>query len=160
MAMLEIDAVDKHFRGLRAVDEVSFVVAEGELLGLVGPNGSGKTTLLNVLSGFLDADGGAVRLDGKDVLGLTPNRLAKRGLLRMFQLTRVFARMTAFDNLITAGLALGLAEAAARRRASELLDELKPPVAEHLDLDFGAECKGVHEILLSRKFALIDRMAF
>ena len=145
MTMLAIEAVEKHFRGVRAVDGVSFVVAEGELLGLVGPNGSGKTTLLNILSGFLDADGGAVRLEGVNVLGLTPDRLARQGLLRMFQMTRVFARMSAYDNLITAGLALGLDEASSRRRAGELLGELKlTPVAE---LDAGQLSGGQKKLL-------------
>lgn len=124
MALLQAQEIEKHFGGLRAVDGVSLSVAEGELLGLIGPNGSGKTTLLNVLSGHLAADRGKVKLDGKDVTGLGPSRLAHLGVLRMFQMTRVFNRMSAFDNLITCGLALGLRETQAYERAEELFAEL------------------------------------
>jgi branched-chain amino acid transport system ATP-binding protein len=99
MALLEIKGIEKRFGGLRAVDGVGMDVHEGELLGLIGPIGSGKTTLLNVLSGHLPADGGSVRLDGKDILGLNPTQLARLGVLRMFQITRLFNSMSAFDNL-------------------------------------------------------------
>lgn len=125
MAMLEIRNVQKHFGGLRAVDGVDIDVNEGELLGLIGPNGSGKTTLLNVLSGHLSADAGTVTLDGRSILGFDPARLARLGVLRMFQMTRVFNRTTAFDNLIVCGLAMGLTETQAVDRAQQLLAELK-----------------------------------
>ena len=124
MSLMQIHEVQKHFGGLRAVDKVSMSIAEGELVGLIGPNGSGKTTLLNVLSGHLEASGGAVRFDDVDVLGLKPVQLVKRGILRMFQMTRVFNRISAFDNLIVSGLAQGLSESQASTRALELLEEL------------------------------------
>ena len=124
MSLMQIHEVQKHFGGVRAVDKVSMSIAEGELVGLIGPNGSGKTTLLNVLSGHLEASGGAVRFDDVDVLGLKPVQLVKRGILRMFQMTRVFNRISAFDNLIVSGLAQGLSESQASTRALELLEEL------------------------------------
>ncbi|NLD70607.1 MAG: ABC transporter ATP-binding protein [Limnobacter sp.] len=133
MPILSVHGLEKAFGGLHAVDGVSFEVAEGELLGLIGPNGSGKTTVLNMLSGVLDPDGGEVRLDGQPVAGLSADRLARRGMLRMFQLTRVFDRMPAFDNLLTSGLALGMDEAAATTRASELAEELRLEHVMHLD---------------------------
>ena len=90
----------------------------GELVGLIGPNGSGKTTLLNILSGHLSRPIPAtVLLDGKPITGLQPEQLARLGVLRMFQLTRVFPRMSALDNLLVAGRALGLHAAEARARA-------------------------------------------
>ncbi|PTN52320.1 branched-chain amino acid ABC transporter ATP-binding protein, partial [Achromobacter xylosoxidans] len=91
------------------------------------------TTLLNVLSGHLAADAGQVLLDGRSVMGLNPTRLTRLGVLRMFQMTRVFNRVSAYDNLIVCGLAMGLDEAAASRRALELLDELKLTHVMHLD---------------------------
>jgi branched-chain amino acid transport system ATP-binding protein len=108
-------------------------VREGELLGLIGPNGSGKTTLLNMLSGHLKADGGAIQLDGQNILGLGPTRLTRLGILRMFQMTRVFNRISAFDNLVVCGLALGLKESQAYARATELLDELALTHVMYLD---------------------------
>jgi len=113
-----------HFGGVAAVDDVSFELRAGEILGLIGPNGSGKTTVLNLLSGFLAPRSGRVRLEGADITGLPANRLAQRGVLRMFQMTRVFSRMSAFDNLLTAGLARGIAEGESTRRADALIEEL------------------------------------
>jgi len=133
MALLEIRGVAKRFGGLRAVDGVGMDVAEGELLGLIGPNGSGKTTLLNVLSGHMRADAGQVLLEGRSVLGLNPTQLTRLGVLRMFQMTRVFNRVSAFDNLIVCGLAMGLDEAQAGERAMQLLGELKLTHVMHLD---------------------------
>ncbi len=145
MALLAIRQVEKRFGGLRAVQGVSMDVAEGELVGLIGPNGSGKTTLLNVLSGHMRADAGEVLLDGRSVLGLDPTRLTRLGVLRMFQLTRVFNRVSAFDNLIVCGLALGLRQAGAEARALELLAELKLEHVMHLD---GGQLSGGQKKLL------------
>lgn len=122
MLRLSIYQVSKSFGGLRAVADVSFGIAAGELVGLIGPNGSGKTTLLNVLSGHQAADAGTVLLDDQPVQRLKPDALARRGVTRMFQLTRVFHRMSTRDNLLVAGRALGLHKAAAEGRADELLE--------------------------------------
>lgn len=133
MPLLQITAIEKRFGGLRAVDGAGMDVQEGELLGLIGPNGSGKTTLLNVLSGHLRADAGQVLLDGRPVAGLGPTRLARLGIQRMFQMTRVFNRVSAFDNLLVCGLAMGLDEGRAAGRAGQLLDELRLAPSMHLD---------------------------
>src|ERR1700712_2751862 len=110
MSLLRTEGLSKRFGGVAAVDDVSLAVEEGEILGLIGPNGSGKTTALNMLSGFLRPDAGHVWLGEEEVTGESTVALARRGVLRMFQMTRVFARITAFDNLLTAGLARGLDE--------------------------------------------------
>ncbi len=144
-ALMQIRDIEKRFGGLRAVDAVSTDVHEGELLGLIGPNGSGKTTLLNLLSGHLAADGGRVLLDGKSVLGLGPTALTRLGIMRMFQMTRVFNRTSAFDNLIVCGLAMGLSEAAAGARADELLEELK--LTPIMFLDAGQLSGGQRKLL-------------
>jgi branched-chain amino acid transport system ATP-binding protein len=133
VSLLRTAGLTKHFGGVAAVDDLSFAVEEGEILGLIGPNGSGKTTALNMLSGFLAPDAGRVWLGDEEVTRATPVALARRGLLRMFQMTRVFARMSAFDNLLTAGLARGLAEGAAAERAGALLDELTLTPVKYLD---------------------------
>ena len=133
MSLLAIEHLSVHFGGVAAVDDVSFDVRQGEILGLIGPNGSGKTTVLNLLSGFLAPHAGQVRMGSVDVTGLPPARLAKRGVLRMFQLTRVFARMSAFDNLLTAGLARGLSEGESNRRAEALVEELTLGPVQYLD---------------------------
>src|SRR5205085_2008955 len=99
MPVLAVEGVTISFGGLRALDHASLTLEAGELVGLIGPNGSGKTTLLNILSGHLAPDAGRVTLDGRDITGLRPEVLARLGVLRMFQLTRVFPRMSVLDNL-------------------------------------------------------------
>ena len=161
MSCLAVSNVSRAFGGLRAVDRVSFAIGRGELVGLIGPNGSGKTTLLNILSGQQRADAGEVRLEGEAIQGLKPERVAARGLQRMFQLTRVFRRMSALDNLMTAGRALGLAYAAALARAERLLEELT--LARVRDMDAGQLSGGQQKLLefgccfmSAPKIALLD----
>jgi branched-chain amino acid transport system ATP-binding protein len=133
MSLLSVRGVAKRFGGLKAVDAVSFELEPGELVGLIGPNGSGKTTLLNILSGHLDPDAGEILLDGEPCHGLKPEELAKRGVMRMFQLTRLFRRMNVVDNLLVAGRALGLDAAAASERALALIEELRLTAVRGLD---------------------------
>lgn len=133
MSLLRTEGLTKHFGGVAAVEDLALSVEEGEILGLIGPNGSGKTTALNMLSGFLAPDAGHVWLADVRVDGLRPGELAQRGMLRMFQLTRVFARITAFDNLLTAGLARGLSEHDSAVRADALLEELTLTPVKYLD---------------------------
>lgn len=133
MSLLKTIGLTKHFGGVKAVDEISFKVEQGEILGLIGPNGSGKTTVLNMLSGFLPADAGEVRFADENVTRLTAVQLAQHGLLRMFQMTRVFTRISAFDNLLTAGIAMGLTEKESERRARALLEELTLTHVQYLD---------------------------
>lgn len=133
MSLLKTDSLCKHFGGVAAVDQVSVAVESGEILGLIGPNGSGKTTLLNILSGFLAPDSGSVLLADEAVTGMTPVALARRGLLRMFQMSRVFTRISALDNMLTAALAMGLTEREAEQRAAALLEELTLSHVRYLD---------------------------
>jgi len=96
----------RSFGGLRAVDGLDLAIAPGEIVGLLGPNGSGKTTVLNVISGALLPDRGSVTLQGAELVGLPVFRIARLGVARTFQLVRVFAAMSARENVV-AGLAFG-----------------------------------------------------
>lgn len=133
MSLLATRHLAIHFGGVAAVDDVSFEVQEGEILGLIGPNGSGKTTVLNMLSGFLPSHGGQVFFAGGDVTGLSTVQLARRGLLRMFQMTRVFGRISTLDNMLVAGMAMGLSERECEERARALLQELTLTSVQYLD---------------------------
>jgi branched-chain amino acid transport system ATP-binding protein len=98
--VISIEHVSKRFGGLRAVNDCTFEVRAGSITGLIGPNGAGKTTLFNIVTGFLRPDQGRIRLEGRDITGLSPNRLFHRGLVRTFQIPHELARMTARENLM------------------------------------------------------------
>jgi len=121
--VLQLDDVCKSFGGLKAVDDLSFALARGEILGLIGPNGSGKTTALNLISGAIAADGGDIRLEGRSIASLPTHRIAQRGVARTFQLVRVLGASSCLENVI-AGLAFHappLWGAAADSRARALI---------------------------------------
>lgn len=102
--VLQVEGLTRAFGGLVAVNDLSFNVGEGEILGLLGPNGSGKTTALNLMSGVLRPDSGAIRLKGQNIAGLPSYKIARLGLARTFQLVRVLDGMDCRENIL-AGLA-------------------------------------------------------
>jgi branched-chain amino acid transport system ATP-binding protein len=104
LPLLVVDRVSKRFGGVRAVQEVSFTVQAGELVGIMGPNGSGKTTLFNLVAGALAPDAGEVRFDGHVISGLAPHRVCARGVGRTFQLVRAFVGLTALENVLVGRL--------------------------------------------------------
>jgi neutral amino acid transport system ATP-binding protein len=135
-AILEVREVVRAFGGLRAVDDASFDVEAGSITALIGPNGAGKSTLFNVISGFLSAERGRVQFEGRRIDRAQPHRIARRGLVRTFQVPRTLTRMSVLDNVLVAatrhpgerlsGLALRPGDArrrerTARERAAELL---------------------------------------
>lgn len=104
--VLEVQGIGKSFGGLRAVDDLSFHIGAGEIVGLLGPNGSGKTTALHLISGVLRPDSGSVRFGERELAGAPPHRIARAGVARTFQLVRVFQTMTVREN-VQAGLMFG-----------------------------------------------------
>ena len=103
-AVLEGQRLTKYFGGLPALKDVSFRVARGEILGLIGPNGAGKTTLLNLISGIFSPSDGRVLFQGRDVAGLRPHQIAKRGVARVLQTPRPFASMSVRENVAIGSL--------------------------------------------------------
>jgi branched-chain amino acid transport system ATP-binding protein len=101
--VLEVSDLRKHFGGLGALDGASFDVLPGSITALIGPNGAGKTTAFNVISGFYGADGGTIRFAGSRIDGEPPHRIARRGLVRTFQLTKALTHMSVLDNMLLAG---------------------------------------------------------
>jgi len=118
MSLLVVEGVSRSFGGLQAVNGVSFTVAEGEMLGLIGPNGAGKTTLFHIISGFLRPDAGRVRYSGEDLTGLRPHDICQRGMVRTFQVTRPFSRLSLLENVL-----VGALERAAHRREAVRIAE-------------------------------------
>ncbi len=122
--MLDVERLSRRFGGLQAVNAVSFGVAAGEVLSVVGPNGAGKTTLFNLITGVLRPDSGRVRLDGRDITGTRPHRLARMGIARTFQNIRLFAHLNALENVMVGQVAggrsgVGAALVASRRDRTE-----------------------------------------
>lgn len=124
MTLLRVEGLTKSFRGLRAVDDVGFEVAEGSILGIIGPNGAGKTTTFNLIAGALRPDAGTVALDGADITGHPPHRVLAAGMARTFQLMRPFHSMTVLENVTVAVLAGGGGRRAARTAAAELVERV------------------------------------
>ena len=104
MPVLEGIEVSKHFGGVLALNNVSFHVDDGEIVGLIGPNGAGKTTLFNVTGGFYPPDSGVIKFQGEKISGLKPHQICRKGVARTFQLTRSFANMTVLQNVMIGAL--------------------------------------------------------
>ena len=116
-ALLEVRGVSRAFLGLCALDDVSFSVSTGEIVGVIGPNGAGKTTLFNVLNGFLLPDAGQVRYRGTPIHGLRPSAICRRGIGRTFQVVRAFPQLTVLDNVMVGAFAHETSPPCARERA-------------------------------------------
>jgi branched-chain amino acid transport system ATP-binding protein len=139
MPLLEVQGVSKRFGGVRAVNDVSFRVEKGMIKAVIGPNGAGKTTLFNMVSGFVAPDAGTIAFAGEDMHGQPPHRVAARGVSRTFQNIRLFAGMSALENVMVgrylrarAGFLAGMLglgrtrreDGGARERALEVMDFL------------------------------------
>ena len=123
-ALLSIDAVSKRFRGLLAVDNVSFRVAQGSIFAVIGPNGAGKTTLFNIIAGMSAPDRGSIAFAGGRIDGLTPDEICRRGIGRTFQLVRPFPALSVEDNVAIGAMLHRHDPGLARRRAHEVLKQL------------------------------------
>jgi len=99
MSLLRVQGLGKSFGGNRAVDDVSFSVAPGELLALIGPNGAGKSTTFNMVNGQLNPDSGSIQLDGQELIGRRPREVWQMGVSRTFQIAETFASLTVAENV-------------------------------------------------------------
>jgi branched-chain amino acid transport system ATP-binding protein len=119
--ILEAEHLSRSFGGIRAVDDVTFKLCPGEIVGLIGPNGAGKTTLVNLVTGVLRPTAGRVRFEGRDVTGQQPHQAARRGIARTFQIVQPFPEMTVIENVAAAaffgGKAASIAAANEQARA-------------------------------------------
>jgi neutral amino acid transport system ATP-binding protein len=157
--ILEVREVRKAFGSLQALAGCSFTIREGEIVGLIGPNGSGKTTLFNVIAGYTRADGGEIRFRGTEIHTLRPFQIARLGVGRTFQVTRIFPKMTLTENLL---LPRGAGDRAAQ--AAALLDlaglaDLRDAYAN--DLSFGQQrlLSIIQVLMLDPALILLDEPA-
>jgi branched-chain amino acid transport system ATP-binding protein len=136
MSLLDVRHVTKRFGGLVANDDVSFSMERGQIVGLIGPNGAGKTTLFNCIAGFYAPTTGEIRLDDQPVQGLPPERCARIGIARTFQVARTFTSMTAAENVMVGALMHRRRTTLARSKATELLEFVG--LARHADRPAGS----------------------
>jgi branched-chain amino acid transport system ATP-binding protein len=123
-ALLNVDTVSKRFRGLLAVDRLSFEVPEGSIFAVIGPNGAGKTTLFNMIAGVFAPDSGAITFAGERIDGLTADKVCRRGIGRTFQIVRPFPALSVEDNVVVGALLHRTHASDARRHAQEVLRRL------------------------------------
>jgi branched-chain amino acid transport system ATP-binding protein len=123
-ALLSIDAISKRFRGLLAVDRVSFEVFPRDIFAVIGPNGAGKTTLFNMIAGVYAPDDGAIAFAGERIEGLPPDAVARRGIGRTFQIVRPFPALSVEDNVLIGALLHRTDVSIARRHAHDVMHRL------------------------------------
>jgi branched-chain amino acid transport system ATP-binding protein len=157
MSLLEVEGLTRHFGGLRAVEEVSLRVDEGDFLGIIGPNGAGKTTLFSMIAGQLEPTSGRIVFDGQDVTGWPADRVARAGLVRTFQLMRPFGSMSVLDNVAVAAHTHARSRTAARTLALEVLERVR--LADQARQEPGSlTTAGLKRLELARALAMRPRV--
>ncbi len=122
--LLEVRGLSKRFRGLQAVDSVSFAVPKGGIVALIGPNGAGKTTTFNLIAGVFAPDSGSVVLDGAEITGRRPDQACRAGIGRTFQVVKPFGALTVLENVMVGAFKATADSTAARHAALEILERL------------------------------------
>ena len=161
--LLQIQGLGKSFKGLRAVNDVSFAVAEREIFAVIGPNGAGKTTLFNMIAGMFPPNHGTIHFAGERIDGLPPDEICRRGIGRTFQLVRPFPALSVEENVIVGALLRSPDVAAARVGAGEVLRRLdlydkRAQVASSLTLPDRKRLEVARALTTSPKLLLLDEV--
>ncbi len=166
--LISVNNLKKSFGGLKAVDVQELSFKEGELTSIIGPNGAGKTTFFDLISGFQDSDSGSIFLKDKDISNAQPYKIARMGMVRTFQLTKVFDRMTVMENLLFSGSNIKndsflrsfiklnsqkLYESNLREKASEIMNDLN---IGHMANSYARELSGGQKKLLELARSIIN----
>ena len=166
--LISVNNLKKSFGGLKAVDVQELSFKEGELTSIIGPNGAGKTTFFDLISGFQDADSGSIFLKDKDISNAQPYKIARMGMVRTFQLTKVFDRMTVLENLLFSGSNIKndsflrsfiklnsqkLYESNLREKANEIMNDLN---IGHMANSYARELSGGQKKLLELARSIIN----
>jgi branched-chain amino acid transport system ATP-binding protein len=161
--LLRVENLTVRFGGLVAVNDVSFQIAPGELLGIIGPNGAGKTTAFNAMAGAIRPTSGTIRIGEDKVSGLPPEKVARLGIARTFQTVRLFRSMTVEENIALAAIAVSDSMHAARDRAGEItallsMEHLQHKEVSELPLADQKRVEIARGLALSPKLLLLDEM--
>ena len=166
--LISVNNLKKSFGGLKAVDVQELSFKEGELTSIIGPNGAGKTTFFDLISGFQDADSGSIFLKDKDISNAQPYKIARMGMVRTFQLTKVFDRLTVMENLLFSGSNIKndsflrsfiklnsqkLYESNLREKANEIMNDLN---IGHMANSYARELSGGQKKLLELARSIIN----
>ena len=167
-SLISVNNLKKSFGGLKAVDVQDLSFKEGELTSIIGPNGAGKTTFFDLISGFQNADSGSIFLKDKDISNAQPYKIARMGMVRTFQLTKVFDRMTVMENLLFSGSNIKndsflrsfiklnsqkLYESNLREKANEIMNDLN---IGHMANSYARELSGGQKKLLELARSIIN----
>lgn len=158
--MLEVRELTKRFGGFTAVDRIGFDLAEGEILGLIGPNGSGKSTTFNLIAGALAPSGGSIKLEGREIGGLSPTEVCHLGIARTYQIPRPFRKLTIIENVALAayfGANSLITRSEAWKRAEEALALTRLPTGSDVRVD-GLGAAGLKKLELARALATQPRL--
>ena len=166
--IISVKNLQKSFGGLKAVDVNELTFMEGQLTSIIGPNGAGKTTFFDLISGFQNADSGEIFLNEKNISNYQPYKIARMGMVRTFQLTKVFDRMTVMDNLLFSGSDINndsflnsiiklnsqkLYENNLKEKAKEIMKDLN---IDHMANSYARELSGGQKKLLELARAIIN----
>ena len=133
--MLEVRGLSKSFGGLMAVSKVDLSVEKGKIISLIGPNGAGKTTLFAMVAGFLKPNAGAIRFEGRDIIGLKPHQICALGMVRTFQVTQPFARLTTLENIMVGAYCRTASRHQAEIEARSVADQVGMAILLDQDAD-------------------------
>ena len=160
--LMEIDNLVRRFGGLVAVNEVSFCVGVGEIVGLIGPNGAGKTTLFNIISGHLISDSGVLRFNGMDITNMRDSKCARMGIGRTFQIVKPLATLTVHEN-VTVGALLNNHSKTARDKAAHIIErvgmsDLMDKLSGSLTLESRKRLELARALSIEPKIILLDEI--
>lgn len=161
--ILRVLNLKKHFGGIKAVDNVTFSINRGEIVGLIGPNGSGKTTTINIITGFLKPDSGKVIYEGADITGKSPHIVARMGIARTFQITRPFKELSVMSNVMLGALTITKNLEQAKNIATEVLKMLniydkKDLICGSLSLPDQRKIELARALAMKPKLLLLDEV--
>jgi branched-chain amino acid transport system ATP-binding protein len=162
--VLTVQNITKEFVGLKALEDVSLTLRQGEILGLIGPNGSGKTTLINVVTGLLPLTSGDIFLNSHNLSKASPYKIARAGISRTFQTIRLFKELTVRENIEVAAMSVGFSRSKARQRAAQVVEEFGlGPWVYHMAgmLPYGRERRVeiARALAMKPKFLMLDEPA-
>jgi len=158
--MLEVHDLTKRFGGFTAVDRIGFDLAEGEILGLIGPNGSGKSTTFNLIAGALPPTAGSIKLEGREIGGMSPTEVCHLGIARTYQIPRPFRKLSILENVALAayyGANRLISRSEAWKRAEDALALTQLPIDASVRVD-GLGAAGLKKLELARALATQPRL--